>query len=161
MSDGVSSGSGSRKRFGLVQLIPLSAALMAGVFIWIGLSKYGFWNATKGPESGFFPIVMATALLLVSAISFFQSFSEKKPVLPSVNWLAPMSVVLIMGASLLIGMMPSLGLYVVLWMRYFEKYNWRTTLITTVSIMSIVIGCFVLWLGVPFPQGLIYETITG
>lgn len=149
------------KRFGLVQLIPLLAVLMAGVFIWIGLAQYGFWSATKGPMSGFFPIVMATALLLVSGISFFQSFSETKPVLPSVSWLAPTSVAVIMGASLLIGMLPSLGLYVILWMRYFEKYNWRTTLITTVAIMSIVIGCFVLWLGVHFPQGLIYETITG
>ena len=147
-------------RFGLNQAIPLATALMAGVFIWLGLKEYGFWNDAKGPMSGFFPVVIATALLLVSVATFFQSFSEKKPVLPVMNWLPAMGVVLIIGASLLIGMVPSLALYVVLWLRLFEKYDWKTTLITTAVIMAIVLGCFVLWLGVPFPQGLIFEAIT-
>ena len=105
--------------------------------------------------------MIASALLLVSIASFFQSFGEQKAVLPAINWLPALSVVLIIGASLLIGMVPSLALYVVLWLRYFEKYNWKTTLITTGFMMAIVIGCFVLWLGVPFPQGLLYEAITG
>ncbi len=148
-------------RFGMNQVIPLATAVMAGVFIWLGLTKYGFWSETKGPMSGFFPVVIASALMLVSIASFFQSFAEKKTVLPAINWLPALAVVLIIGASLLIGMVPSLALYVVLWLRYFEKYDWKTTLITTGAMMAIVIGCFVLWLGVPFPQGLIYEAITG
>ena len=148
-------------RFGLNQAIPLGTAAMAGVFLWLGLAEYGFWNESKGPMSGFFPVVIASALLLISVVTFFQSFSEKKPILPAINWLPALSVVLIIGASLLIGMVPSLALYVVLWLRYFEKYNWKTTLITTGFMMAIVIGCFVLWLGVPFPQGLLYEAITG
>ena len=148
-------------RFGLNQAIPLATAAMAGVFIWLGMTQYGFWNETKGPMSGFFPVVIASALLLASIASFVQSFAEKKTVLPAINWLPALSVVLIIGASLLIGMVPSLALYVVLWLRYFEKYNWKTTLITTGFMMAIVIGCFVLWLGVPFPQGLLYEAFTG
>ena len=149
------------RSFGLGSLIPLATAVMAGVFIWLGLTQYGFWSDSKGPMSGFFPVVIASALLLVSVVSFVQSLSEKKPVLPGVNWLAPLSVVLIIGATLLIGMVPSLAVYAVVWLRYFEKFSWRVTLITTVWIMAVVIGCFVLWLGVPFPQGMIYEAITG
>ena len=157
----MSSDATTGRRFGLNQAIPLATAAMAGVFIWLGITQYGFWSETKGPMSGFFPVVIASALLLVSIASFFQSFGEQKAVLPAINWLPALSVVLIIGASLLIGMVPSLALYVVLWLRYFEKYDWKTTLITTVSIMVIVIGCFGFWLGVPFPQGLIYEAITG
>jgi len=148
------------KGFGLNQMIPLATAAMAGVFLWLGLSKYGFWHDAKGPMSGFFPVVISAALLLVSILTFFQSFSEKRPVLPLLNWLPALGVVLILGSTLLLGMVPSLALYVVLWLRLFEKYDWKTTLITTTVIMAIVIGCFVLWLGVPFPQGLIYEAIT-
>ena len=148
------------KGFGLNQAIPLAMAAMAGVFHWLGLAEYGFWNDSKGPMSGFFPVVIAAALLLASVATFFQSFAEKRPNLPVMNWLPAMGVVLIIGASLLLGMVPSLALYVVLWLRLFEKYDWKTTLITTAVIMAIVIGCFVIWLGVPFPQGLIYEAIT-
>ena len=157
----MSSDATTGRRFGLNQAIPLATAAMAGVFIWLGITQYGFWSETKGPMSGFFPVVIASALLLVSIASFFQSFGEQKAVLPAINWLPALSVVLIIGASLLIGMVPSLALYVVLWLRYFEKYNWKTTLITTGFMMAIVIGCFVLWLGVPFPRGLLYEAITG
>ena len=148
------------KGFGLNQAIPLAMAAMAGVFLWLGLAEYGFWNDSKGPMSGFFPVVIAAALLLVSVATFFQSCAEKRPNLPVMNWLPAMGVVLIIGASLLLGMVPSLALYVVLWLRLFEKYDWKTTLITTTVIMAIVIGCFVIWLGVPFPQGLIYEAFT-
>lgn len=151
----------TRTRFGLNQAIPLATAAMAGIFLWLGLTKYGFWNATKGPMSGFFPVVIAAALLLVSIASFFQSFAEKKTLLPPINWLPALGVVLIIGASLLIGMVPSLGLYMLLWLRYFEKYDWKTTLLTSSFMMAIVIGCFVFWLGVAFPQGLIYEAFTG
>ena len=157
----MSSDATTGRRFGLNQAIPLATAAMAGVFIWLGITQYGFWSETKGPMSGFFPVVIASALLLVSIASFFQSFGEQKAVLPAINWLPALSVVLIIGASLLIGMVPSLALYVVLWLRYFEKYNGKTTLITTGFMMAIVIGCFVLWLGVPFPRGLLYEAITG
>ncbi len=146
--------------FGLNQMIPLGTALMAGVFLWLGLSEYGFWHDAKGPMSGFFPVVISAALLLVSIATFLQSFSEKRPALPLINWLPAFGVVLIIGSTFLLGMVPSLALYVVLWLRLFEKYDWKTTLITTTVIMAIVIGCFVIWLGVPFPQGLIYEAIT-
>lgn len=147
------------KGFSLNQTIPLATAAMAGVFLWLGLSQYGFWHDSKGPMSGFFPVVISSALLLVSIATFFQSFSEKRPTLPLINWLPAFGVVLILGATLLLGMVPSLALYVVLWLRLFEKYDWKTTLVTTTVIMAIVIGCFVIWLGVPFPQGLIYEAV--
>jgi hypothetical protein len=41
----------------------------------------------------------------------------------------------------------------------FEKYSWKTTFVGLVIIMAIVIGAFVMWLGVPFPKGLIYNLI--
>ena len=106
----MSSDATNGRRFGLNQAIPLATAAMAGVFIWLGITQYGFWNETKGPMSGFFPVVIASALLLVSIASFFQSFGEKKAVLPAINWLPALSVVLIIGASLLFGMEPSLAL---------------------------------------------------
>jgi small-conductance mechanosensitive channel len=147
------------RHFGINQLIPVLTALMAVAFIWLGLSKYGFWSDTKGPLPGFFPVVVAVAMLFVSLLTFVQSFRGSVPSWPAENWLVVLSAVLIIGGTFLIGMVPSLAVYVLIWLRRFEKCTWRTTLVTTAVIMAVVIGCFVIWLGVPFPKGLIYNAI--
>ena len=54
-----------------------------------------------------------------------------------------------------IGMLPTLALFVILWLKVLEKASWKTTLIILVIVMAIVIGVFVLWLGVRFPNGMI------
>jgi hypothetical protein len=48
---------------------------------------------------------------------------------------------------------------VIVWLKWYEKCSWKTTLITFAVIMAIVLGAFVLWLGVPFPKGLLYNLI--
>ena len=65
----------------------------------------------------------------------------------------------IIGCTYLIGMLPALGLFVVLWLKLVEHTPWKTTLIILAIVAALVIGVFVLWLGVRFPTGLIYEMI--
>ncbi|MFA6506962.1 MAG: tripartite tricarboxylate transporter TctB family protein [Treponemataceae bacterium] len=145
------------KRFGVNQLIPFAMTAIAVVFIWLGISVYGFWSATKGPLPGFFPVVVAVCMLFAGIFAYISSFKEKEPVWPRANWLVVLSVALIMGATFLIGLLPSIAVYVLVWLKGYEKCSWKTTLITFAFIMFIVIGCFVLWLGVPFPKGIIFE----
>ncbi len=147
--------------FGVNQIIPIACALMAGAFIWLGLTKYGFWHHAKGPLPGFFPVVIATAMLAASVLAFIFSFRDSAPVWPLANWLVVLSGALIIGATFLIGLIPSVAVYVLVWLRGYEKCTWRQTLITFAVIMAIVLGCFVFWLGVPFPKGLIFDLIFG
>ena len=58
-------------------------------------------------------------------------------------------------------MIPAIILYVILWLRVVEKTPWKQTLIVLATIMAIVYGVFVVWLGVPFPQGFILEALLG
>ena len=46
-----------------------------------------------------------------------------------------------------------------LWLKLVEKTPWKTTIIILLFLMALVIGVFVLWLGVPFPEGLIMDLI--
>lgn len=147
-------------RFGVNQIIPVAAAGIAVLFIVLGLKSYGFWSPVKGPLPGFFPVIIAFGMLGASVLAFIFSFREEAPVWPKENWLAPLSVGAIIGATFLIGLVPSVGLYVILWLKVYEKCTWKTTLITFAVIMAIVVGCFVIWLGVPFPKGLIYAALT-
>lgn len=140
-------------------VIPVFTALTAVVFISFGYAKYGFWHPTRGPLPGFFPVIIGTILLVMSVLAFITALKEEGTSYPLENWYPAIGVVLIMLATLVIGMLPSLAIFVLLWLRWYEKYSWKTTLITFAIIMGIVVGAFVFWLGVPFPKGIIYDMI--
>lgn len=140
-------------------IIPVVTAVIAVVFIYLGITKYGFMHPMRGPLPGFFPTIIGFALLGVSALAFAGSLKEERVGYSLENFYPALGVLAIILATLVIGMLPSLAIFVVWWLRYYEKYSWKTTLIGFAVIMAMVIGAFVLWLGVPFPKGLIYDLI--
>ena len=52
-----------------------------------------------------------------------------------------------------------MAIFVVLWLKLLEKAPWKDTLIILAIVMAIVIGVFVVWLKVQFPEGLIFEML--
>ncbi|MCX7774714.1 MAG: tripartite tricarboxylate transporter TctB family protein [Rectinemataceae bacterium] len=155
----MSTASTEKRHFSINQIIPVVSAIIAIVFVWLGLSKYGFWNEQQGPMSGFYPTIIGIGLFLMSIVGFIFSFKDKTPIFPADSWMAVLGALGIIAASFLIGLIPSAGIYVILWLRWYEKLSWKTTLLTFAVIMAIVIGCFVLWLQVPFPRGMILDAI--
>lgn len=140
-------------------LIPIVTASIAVVFIYLGYFKYGFWHPSKGTLPGFFPVIVGLLLLLVSVLVFFAALKEEGTRYPVENWYPAIGTMAVILFTLIIGMLPSLAIFVLLWLRWYEKYAWKTTLIVFVIVMGIVVGAFMLWLGVPFPKGIIYEMI--
>ena len=148
-----------KKKITSKMLIPVFTASAAVLFISFGYVKYGFWHPTRGPLPGFFPVIIGSVLLVMSVLGFITSLQEEGTDYPLENWYPAFGAVLIMLSTLVIGMLPSLALFVVLWLKWYEKYSWKTTLTVFVVIMGIVVGAFVFWLGVPFPKGIIYDLI--
>ncbi|MCI8650497.1 MAG: tripartite tricarboxylate transporter TctB [Anaerotruncus sp.] len=143
------------------QIIPVCTSLVAIVFIVLAITEYGFWGGKKGPLPGFVPLIIASALLVASILSLLQSFKEEGPTYPAANWMAVLGAACVIGATFIIGMIPSIAIYVVIWLKLYEKLSWKNTLLVWLVIMSIVLGVFVLWLGVPFPEGMLVEMIAG
>ena len=143
------------------KVIPIGTALVGLLFIFTGITKYGFWEHGKGPTPGFVPIIIATLMTAVSILAFVQSFKEEKPVFPWENTLVILAGAAIFGATFLIGLIPSVAIYVIVWLKVLEKCSWKQTITVFVVIMAIVLGVFVLWLKVPFPEGLLFETLLG
>ena len=150
-----------RKRFKVPvnRIIPVFTALVAIVFLYYGLTKYGFWDAMKGPKPGFVPTLISILLLALSLLSFIGSFKEEAPVFPKEGWYCALGMVGIIVSTFVIGLVPSVAIYMVVWLRVFEKSTWKTTLIALVVIMAIVIGVFSMWLGIDFPNGIILDAI--
>ena len=146
-------------KFGSKQIIPLAFAALAVLWIATGLSYYGFWTDAIGPTPGFVPIIIAVIMFLVSMLSFAQSFKEEKPDYPKANWLVILAGFSIFALTFLIGMLPTLAVYTLVWLKGYEKCSWKSTLLVFAVIMAIVVGVFVLWLGVPFPKGLVFDAL--
>ena len=151
--------SSRKKCFGGNQIMPIIFAAVAALFVWMGLKKYGFWHPAKGPLPGFYPTIIGAGLFVMSVLGFIFSFKDKKPIFPRENWWAVIGGLSIIVGTFIIGLIPSVGIYVIVWLRWFEGCSWKVTLITFAVIMAIVIGCFVLWLQVPFPRGVLLELI--
>lgn len=146
------------KKFGTKQILPLVIAAVCGLFIQNGLSKFGFWNGSKGPTAAFVPTIVCTLLIVLCLIAFVKSFQDTKAVKYHKDEFIMIATGLILiGAISIIGMLPALAIFVVVWLKVMEKAPWKDTLIILAIVMAIVVGVFVLWLKVRFPVGLILE----
>ncbi len=148
-----------KKGFPIMQVIPIVGILISVVFIYLGFAKYGFWDTFKGPRPGFFPIIISCLMLVASLVALATSYKEENIEWPKENWILPLSVLGIFVATFVIGLLPSIAIFVLLWLKKFEKCTWKTTLTVFVIIMAVVVGVFVLWLGIPFPKGMILDAI--
>ena len=143
------------KKIGTKQIVPLVLAVFAVVFAVVGFTQLGFWEDVDGPQPGFFPAIMAIVMFLASIASFFQSLKEEK----AARYERDEMMVIAGGAgiiagSFIIGLLPSCYLFVILWLKVFEKTGWKETLIVLAVCMAISIGVFRMWLGVHVPMGL-------
>lgn len=149
------------KKFGTKQIVPLCIAAVCAVFLITGLRKFGFWNATqKSPTPAFVPSIICVLLIAICLITVLTSLKESgKAAYHREEFLVIGTAIAIIVCINVIGMLPTLGIFVVLWLKLLEKASWKTTLIILAIVMAIVVGVFVLWLGVRFPNGMILNAI--
>ena len=137
------------------QMIPIAMAIIAVVFGAIGVLQLGFWDAVNGPQPGFFPSIMAVVMLLTSILAFIQSFKETEKAEYNKNELLVIAAGAgIILATFIIGLVASCYVFVILWLKVFEKAPWKDIIIILIVISIIVIGVFGMWLGIQFPMGL-------
>lgn len=147
------------KKFGTKQVVPLIIAAICTVFLIAGLSKFGFWNSTtKSPTPAFVPSIICVLLIAICLITVFTTLKKGgKAAYHKDEFLIILTTAAIVGCTYLIGMLPALGLFIVLWLKLVEHTPWKTTIILLLVVAALVIGVFVLWLGVRFPTGAIYD----
>ena len=113
------------------------------------------------PTKRFFPGIISVALIALSVLAFINGLKSPNAEFKLINWYVPAAVLLIIGSTYVIGMIPSLLIFVFLWLKVYEKQSWVTTLVSLAIVAFIVIGCFRIWLDIQFPIGFIGELIFG
>ena len=143
-------------------LVPILTLAIGVLFAVISFGQYGFWDSTAmKPTKGFFPRIISVALIALSVLAFINGLKSPNAEFKLINWYVPAAVLLIIGSTYVIGMIPSLLIFVFLWLKVYEKQSWVTTLVSLAIVAFIVIGCFRIWLDIQFPIGFIGELIFG
>lgn len=147
------------KEINTKRIVPVLFIIMGLIFASVGFTQLGFWSSEDGPMAGFFPAIMSIVMVLTAVVSFIQSFKENT----KVNYKQDELLVIaggigIFASSLIIGLVPTVLIYVIIWLKLVEKTNWKTTLIILTVAAFITVGVFGMWLGVQFPMG-IFENI--
>lgn len=142
-------------RIGARRLIPLLFIAMGLTFGILGYTKLGFWNSIQGPRPGFFPTIMSVVMVLTSIAALFQASKEAEEVkYQPGELLAVAAGIGIFVSTFIIGLVPTIVLYVVLWLKLLEKSSWKSVFIVLATVMFITIGVFGMWLGIQFPMGI-------
>ena len=143
-------------------IVPVVTCAIGILFASIAFGQYGFWDSVAmKPTKGFFPGIISIGLIALSVLAFVNGLKSPTAEFRLINWYVPLAVLLIIAATYVIGMIPSLLIFVFLWLKVYEKQSWSTTIIALLIVSFIVIGCFRIWLDIQFPIGFIGELIFG
>ena len=144
-----------KEKFKSRALIPIATAIIAAIFIGVGLKDFGFWD--NQPTAAFFPIIIAVVLLATSILCLVQVLRGKEAA-PIYNKNELMVILggggIIIGCYV-IGLILSCLLYLFLWLKVIEKASWKAIIIIEVFMAALILGVFVFWMQVQFPMGLL------
>ena len=143
------------KKINLKIIFPLCSMILAAVFFYLGITKFGFWDPGKGPIGGFYPAIISAVLFVISLLAFMQSWKEAPPKIHFDDLKVLLSAILVLAGSYVFGMIGAVVIYLFVWMKFVEKESWKNTIILTVFVGGIAWLVFDMWLGVNFPKGII------
>ena len=143
-----------KTRFNSRAAIPIATAIVAAVFIGVGLKDFGFWEGQ--PTAAFFPIIIAVVLLATSLLCLVQVLRSKEaaPVYNRNEFMVILGGGGIIIGCYVIGLILSCLLYLFLWLKFVEHAAWKAIIIIEVFMAALILGVFVFWMQVQFPVGL-------
>lgn len=140
-------------------IIPLFTMLVGVFWVIYGVANHGFWHPVRGPITGFIPILVAIPLIPVSFFALINSLKEKDSPEPLESWSIALAAGLTFCLVFIVGMIVALMAFVFVWVKIYEKSSWKQTIISLIVAFGVIYGVFGYWLQVPFPNGIILDTI--
>jgi len=139
-------------------VFPAASVCLGILWVVVGLGSYG-WYVDEKPASGFFPILIGGLLIPIGILAIMSERTQAAPKFIS-SYIHPLlAAVSVVFFALVIGFFPALTIYVFGWLRWYEKYPIRFSLIVTAITIAFMYGIFAMWLRVPFPIGQLFEML--
>ena len=136
-------------------IAPIGITLAGIYWAYKSIFDYDLW-INKGPGPGLVPLIGAILVIVCGIIILIKGFSNQESVKFDMHVLYPfLGVAGILLATQLIGLILSLLIFMFLWLKLMEKYPLKKCILPSILCPAMLYGVFVLWLGVPLPQGLL------
>ena len=160
MSDNVHESGGTGPSHRAVEVgvgLFLAALAIVGMY---GSVKVGIGWGAEGPQAGFFPFYVCAIVLIACGINIAnvmrtpddgKLFAKWDEIGKVVSVVIPTAVYAVLVAY--IGLYVSSGLLIGLFMRWFGKYSWLTTIIVAIAVPVLTFLMFEIWFLVPLPKG--------
>lgn len=142
-------------------LVPLGITVTGIFFAVYSLTHYEFYQPTQGPMQGAVPAVLGILLALGGMLAVVQARKENPPPFDIRNWSVAGAMGVVIAASYVIGFLPSIFIFLVLWMKKKEKLPWKTTILITAVLVLFVVFVFSYWMQIPFTEGVLFERLLG
>lgn len=129
-------------------------------YVFMGVTKYGIWEG-KTILGGFLPTVCGGFLAILCILMIISKIKrgEKGVAFDKVALLPVIAMIVILLVNTLVGLLPACIVVSLLWLRFVEKYSWKTSIIASVILFAFMYAIFSMWLNVPFPKGLLGELL--
>lgn len=145
----------------LERFVGIGCFIIALVFLVMSFDLVFFQNNNGSMGPGFFPRIIAGILVIFSAIYVFQLFKQKpeeqkQPVDKTIvlkQIILLISLCLCIVLSNVIGMLVSIGLFLLFMLAIVERIDWKISIGLSVLIVAIMYVLFEVWLGISLPKG--------
>ncbi|RGY97826.1 tripartite tricarboxylate transporter TctB family protein [Clostridium sp. AM58-1XD] len=142
----------------MAKLVPIFS-VVAGIYWTIAAFGYGLW-VNHGPGGGVFPLAAGVILIPCGGMSIYKQIRNHTEVPLNRDAAYPFAAVIFsIAASYAIGLIPALALYVVLWLKGYEKKTWANSLFTGAVTGVALFLIFSYWLKVPVPIGIFEQLL--
>ncbi len=129
-------------------------SVLMGLYWAVKAFGYRLW-VLNGPGGGLFPLIAGILAIIFGVVMIMRRYRTKKKSDFSVKSIFPVvSVIGIIIASYIIGLIPSLGVFIIAWMVFYEKEPWLKSTAVGIGTALVFYLVFDLWLAVPLPMGL-------
>ena len=142
-------------------IVPVFMTLVGVFFAVYSHMHYKFYSPTQGPMPGFMPEVLGVLLTISGLAALIQARNEPDKTLDPKNFTVVLAIGLVLIFNYLIGTLISIGLFLLIWLKFVSKNSWKTTLLVFALVMAFIYGIFVFWMDVPFTEGLFFEILSG
>lgn len=137
-----------------------AATIIVGLFFAVYCHiKYEFYSPTQGPMPGFMPEIIGILMVFTGILALIQAKDEPDKELNLKNFSIVIALGLVLIGNFLIGTLVSIGLFLLGWLKFVAKYDWKTTIFVFAIIMAFVVGVFKIWMDIPFVPGILFEMI--
>ena len=144
------------KQFNSRAVFPLVTFAVGVLWLVLGITHYGYWLNGRA-LSGFFPTLIGGGLAMMSVMAFLAELKEGKPSFMIIYIHPVLAALGMVVMALIAGFFTALAIYLFSWLKWYEKYSVKLSLLTTALTTAATFGVFYMWLRVPFPQGFLFN----